>query len=130
MAAVKSPRRSPDHEGREKGREGRDADDRDAGRKPDAAGGRDADPQARIAAGPDRDGDPVQALEAALHLGGEPVEERQQGLRVAALHGDGLGGQRHGLSRLDDAGRAGAEGGIDGKDAQRSSPSGLRSFRA
>ena len=119
-----------DHEGCEKGGERRDPDDRDAGGKADAAGGADADPQACIAAGPDRDGDPFQALEAALHLGGEPVEERHQGLRVAALHGNGLGRQRHGLSRLDDAGRAGAEGGIDGKNAQRSSPSGLRSFRA
>ena len=46
-------------QGRQKGRERRDPDDRNAGGKADAAGGADADPQACIAAGPDRDGDPV-----------------------------------------------------------------------
>jgi hypothetical protein len=114
------------HERSQKGRERCYAHDRNAGRQTDAAGGADANAQARIAAGPDRDGDPIEALEAAFDLRGQPVEQRHQGFGMATVHGNGLGGQRHGLPRFNDAGRAGAEGGIDGKDAQHSSPSGLR----
>ena len=54
------------HQGRQKGRQGGDADHRNAGREADAAGGRNADPQSRIAAGADRHGNPIQALEASL----------------------------------------------------------------
>ena len=40
--------------------------------RPMRARGRDADPQARIAAGPDRDGDAVEAVEAALDAATRP----------------------------------------------------------
>ena len=95
----------PGHQRREIGRQGRDPDHRDPGREPDRPRGRDADADARVAAGPDRDGDPVEARKPALDPGHDPVDERQQRLRVAALHQDRLRGERLRLAGLEDAGR-------------------------
>ncbi len=66
------------HQGREKGRQGGNPDHRNAGGKPDAARGRNPDPQARIAPGPDRDGHAAEALEAC------PPRGRSAGRSAAA----------------------------------------------
>ena len=82
--------RVPRHQGRQKGRQGGDADDRNAGRKPDAARRGDADAQARIAAGPtvtatrSRPSKPPSTWETSA------IDQRQQRFGMAALHRDGL----------------------------------------
>ena len=94
----------------------RDAENRNAGRKTDRAGGRNADPQARIAAGTDRHGDAVETGEPALDRRDDPVDQRQKRLGVTALHRDRLPRERLKPVPVDDAGRAGSERRIDGED--------------
>ena len=54
----------------------------------DSARGGDADAKAGIAAGADRHRDPVEARETALDVRDDAVDQRQQGLGMAALHHD------------------------------------------
>lgn len=116
-------------ERREERREGPDADDRLAGREADGAGRRQADPQAGIAARPDRHGDPVDRLKSALDPGDHPLDQRQQRLRVAARHRQRLGGE----GRLDllrhDAGGAGVQRCVDGQNTHAHSHKPVRTGR-
>ena len=98
-------------------RQGRDADHRDPGGKPDRARRGDADAKPGVAPGADRHGDPVEARKSAGDVRDEAIEQRQQGLGMAALHDEGFLRQRLLRLRLHDAGRAGAERRIDGENA-------------
>ena len=86
--------------------------------RPIAAGGRNPDPQARIAAGTDRHGNPVEAREPALDAARRPGRSAAAAPRRGrAPSGSSRGRAARPCPGIEDAGRAGAERGIDGEDA-------------
>ncbi len=102
---------------RQVGRKRRDADRRNPGGERDAARGGNRDADAGIASGSDGDRDPVEDRKPPLHGGDDPVEHRQERFGVAALHQDAFAHDGLARARVEDAGRAGAEGGVDGENA-------------
>ncbi len=105
-----------ENERRRESRERGDADDRHIAGDADRAGRGNADPEPRERARPDRHRNARQGRKAALSVGHDPFDERQQGLGMAALHGNRFGGFRRIGAGLQDASRSGSKRRVDRED--------------
>ena len=85
----------------------------------DAAGGRDADPQAGEAARPHGDGDAVEIGEFGARLAHHVGDQRHQRLGVAARHRQRPAARPGALLGIEDCDRAGLERGVYGENSHQ-----------
>src|SRR5208283_3452186 len=97
----------------------RDADSLDLERPGDRLGGGEADSDSRERAGPHRRRNAIERSEASLGLSDQAFDERQQRLRMSALHRDVLKRDRRGGAEIEHTTRDGGKSRVDGKNSHK-----------